>query len=103
MAQQKEKTMNEKNNAIAEEKQLPYLLGIINNAISRYRDAINRYYAMNDHLTGPQTECGISSGETPVTESGIMREIIDRAEVLHDLCAAFDNENNRLNKIIIDG
>lgn len=84
-----------------EEKRMAHLLGVINNTISRYQEAINRYGIMNDGLVGCEPEA--AGNDSLVSSNGIVSELIQRAEHLHDLCADFDRQNNRLNNIIIDG
>lgn len=86
---------------VKEEKRMVHLPGVINNTISRYQEAINRFGVMNYGLVGCEPEepsNGVECGS-----NGIVSELILRAEHLHDLCADFDRQNNRLNKIIIDG
>lgn len=84
-----------------EEKRLANLLGVINNTISRYHEAINRYGIMNDGLVGCEPE--EASDGVDCASSGIVSELIIRAEYLHNLCGDLDRQNNRLNHIIIDG
>jgi len=105
------KTPVEKNGTLAgasslpqQEHQLSHLLGILNNTISRYNMAISRYSIMNNHLTGvgKEQECS-AVGLNASNMCGIVSELILRAEALHDLCADLDENNNRLNKIIVDG
>lgn len=86
---------------LKEEKRMIHLLGVINNTISRYQEAINRFGVMNDGLVGCEPET--AENDNSAGSNGIVSELIQRAEYLHDLCADFDSQNNRLNKIIIDG
>lgn len=98
--------MNEKNTIgvpVPEEaRKLTHLLGVIDNTIKRNHEAINRYRVMNDGLIGCQPATAAESPEAACPE-GLIHELIERAEYLHDLCADFDSQNDRLNQIIIDG
>ena len=87
---------------LKEDRKLLHLLGIINNTIDRNRESINRYRAMNDGLIGGGPE---PDGKEAVSgaPNGLVNELIERAEYLHDLCAGFDNQNDRLNQVITDG
>ena len=84
-----------------EERKLLHLLAVINNTIGRNREAINRYRIMNDGLIGCEPE-NVGTEGLSNSPNGLIFELIERAEHLHDLCADFDNQNNRLNQIIID-
>ena len=81
------------------EKKLIHLLGIINITINRYSEAISRYSCMNDGLSGPVPVCEsdkVLEGCGP----GLASELIVRMEVLHDMAAELNNQNNRLNQVI---
>lgn len=88
--------------AAQKDKTLRQLQTIIHGAFQRYQEAINRYGTMNDGLTGcePEEACEASPEDIP---SGLIYQVIEDAERLRNLCNSFDNENNRLNKVIIDG
>ncbi len=85
-----------------EERKLLHLFAVINNTIERNHEAINRYRIMNDGLIGCGPENAAVEGPRD-SPNGLIYELIERAEYLHDLCSDFDNQNNRLNQIIIDG
>lgn len=84
------------------EKTLRQLQGVIHGAIDRYREAINRYRVMNDGLTGCEPEEATNDAPESIP-NGLIYEVIEDAEKLRQLCNRFDNENSRLNKVIIDG
>ncbi len=87
-----------------EEHKLVHLLAKLNNTVARQRQAIGRYHSMNDGLVGCTPEVDAAEAEDLTAgPRGLVHELIEMAEVLHDQCAEFDNQNNRLNQIIADG
>lgn len=85
-----------------EERKLLHLLAVIKNTIERNREAIIRYRNMNDGIIGPGPDNAAVEPTAPCPD-GLIYDLIERAEYLHDLCADFDSQNNRLNQIIVDG
>lgn len=87
---------------LEKKKSLLELQSIIHGAIERYEEAISRYARMNNALTGREG-CMEEKDGVEDTPNGLIYEVINDAERLRNLCNYFDEENNRLNLVIIDG